>query len=99
MIAVNALKPEQLDFENADDIKNLDDFIGQPRALAALDLGVGIKHEGYHIFALGEAGTAKHPLIRRFLDKQAAEEKVLADICYVNNFEEQHKLHFMILEP
>ena len=106
-MAVNALKPEQLraccpaeqlEFETTDELEDLDSFIGQPRALAAMDFGIGIRREGYHVFALGETGTGKYALIRRFLDRQAAGEAVPPDICYVNNFEEPHKPSILVLD-
>ncbi|MFZ7127653.1 MAG: Lon protease family protein [Desulfobacterales bacterium] len=106
-MVINALKPEQLraccpseqlDFETTDDLEDLEDFIGQPRAVAAIDFGIGMKREGYHIFALGETGTGKYALIRRFLDRQAAGEPAPSDICYVNNFDEQHKPQILVLE-
>jgi hypothetical protein len=65
-MAVNTLKPDQLrvccpseqfDFDSTDELEDLDDFIGQPRALAALDFGIGMRGDGYHIFALGENGN------------------------------------------
>jgi len=106
-MAVNTLKPDQLrvccpseqfDFDSTDELEDLDDFIGQPRALAALDFGIGMRGDGYHIFALGENGTGKYSLIRRFLEKQAAAEEVPPDICYVNNFDEQHKPRILVME-
>jgi lon-related putative ATP-dependent protease len=89
--------PEKFDFQTTHDLEDLEDFIGQPRALAAMDFGIGIRKEGYHVFAFGDAGIGKYTLIRRFLDKQAANEKAPVDVCYVNNFEEQHKPNTLIL--
>ncbi|MGA8241454.1 MAG: Lon-like protease helical domain-containing protein, partial [Desulfobacterales bacterium] len=89
---------EQFDFDSTDELEDLDDFIGQPRALAALDFGIGMRGDGYHIFALGENGAGKYSLIRRFLEKQAAAEEVPPDICYVNNFDEQHKPRILVME-
>ena len=35
----------------------LDAIVGQPRATEALDLGVGVRHQEYHIYAAGLTGT------------------------------------------
>jgi lon-related putative ATP-dependent protease len=88
-----------LSFETTDDLEGLNHFIGQPRAIEALHFGVGIRQEGYNIFALGESGTGKYTLIRQFLDKRAAQEDVPPDICYVNNFDEAHKPQILTLAP
>jgi hypothetical protein len=90
--------PEIFNFETTGDLEDLDDFVGQPRAQAALDFGIGMRRDGYHLFAMGESGTGKHRSIRRFLEKQAAREAVPQDICYVNNFSERHQPRVLMLD-
>lgn len=70
---------------------DLSDNLGQERAMEAIRFGVGIKREGYNIFAHGAPGTGKHTLVRRQLEDAAAAMPVPPDWCYVHNFEEQHK--------
>ena len=41
--------------------------------MRAMRFGIGIKRPGYNIFALGGPGTAKHAMVREFLDRVAAE--------------------------
>jgi hypothetical protein len=41
--------PHDLSFETTDDLEVLNHFIGQPRAIEALEFGVGIRQEGYNI--------------------------------------------------
>lgn len=94
------LKPDQL-YTNCDpdDLKlsgggeaaEISDSLGQDRAMEAIRFGVGIKREGYNIFAYGAPGTGKHTLIRRHLDSVAAAMPIPPDWCYVHNFDEQHK--------
>jgi len=67
--------------------------IGQPRAVAAVQFGIGIRREGYHLFAMGPTGVGKYTIVRRFLDKRAAAEEVPSDWCYVHNFQQAHKPH------
>ena len=90
---------DQFDFDTTDDLTDLDDFIGQPRALAALEFGVGMRHDGYHLFALGDPGSGKQATILKYLERQSADDPVPRDICYVNNFDEQHKPRTLLLAP
>jgi hypothetical protein len=83
--------PRQLDFETTAELEDLTEVIGQPRAVAAMQFGIGMAHEGYNIFALGPTGTGKRRVIRGFFERQAADEPVPDDWCYVNNFKERHR--------
>jgi lon-related putative ATP-dependent protease len=91
--------PAQLPFDTTNDLAGLSPFFGQPRAVEALRFGVGVRRDGYNIFALGESGTGKYTLIRQFLDERAAEEDTPPDICYVNNFEAPHKPLLLRVAP
>jgi len=91
--------PQTLSFETTDELDPKEDSIGQPRAAESLRFGIGIAREGYNIFALGEPGTGKYTLIRSFLDKRARDEKVPPDICYVKNFEDDHRPKILLVSP
>ncbi|MCF8053547.1 MAG: AAA family ATPase [Desulfobacterales bacterium] len=91
--------PQTLSFETTDELDPKEDSIGQPRAAESLRFGIGIAREGYNIFALGEPGTGKYTLIRSFLDKRAKDEHVPPDICYVKNFEDDHRPKILMVEP
>ena len=90
--------PEQFNFETTEDLEELTEIIGQPRAVEALQFGVNIEQEGYNIFALGPAGTGKRSLVRRLFADKAAAEPVPSDWCYVNNFEQSHKPRALSVE-
>ena len=91
--------PESLSFETTDELDPKEDSVGQPRAAESLRFGIGIAREGYNIFALGEPGTGKYTLIRSFLDKRARDETVPPDICYVKNFEDDHRPKILMVAP
>ena len=91
--------PEQFEFETTADIKDLAELIGQPRAVEAVNFGVGIQQDGYNLFALGPAGTGKQALIRHYIESRASAEKVPSDYCYVNNFEDTRKPAALMLPP
>ncbi len=86
-----ACDPNGFDFATTDDLEPLDDSIGQHRAVEAVRFGVGIRRDGYNLFAFGPAGTGKMSLVRRYVEEQAAREPAPPDWCYVNNFAEPHK--------
>jgi predicted ATP-dependent protease len=65
--------------------------LGQDRAVAAIQFGIGMRRDGYNVFALGPTGAGKHAIVRRFLEDQAASEPAARDWCYVHNFEQPHR--------
>ena len=99
MSPVTPLSPESLthrctldflEFNTTADLPDRGDFIGQQRAVKALELGVSIQRQGYNIFALGQSGTGKHTLIRRLVEDRAKGETPPSDWCYVNNFDQPY---------
>ncbi|MBD3669314.1 MAG: AAA family ATPase [Gammaproteobacteria bacterium] len=85
------------DFKTTAELKELDGFLGQERAIEAVQFGIGIRREGYNLYALGPAGIGKHSIIRAFLEKKAAGESRPSDICYVHNFEHSQRPIALIL--
>src|SRR5690606_24574044 len=90
---------DQLEFTTTDDLQTEVEFIGQDRAIKALELGITIQRQGYNIFALGPSGTGKHALVRRFVEERAAGEAPPNDWCYVNNFQQPYIPHALRLPP
>ncbi len=66
--------PSQFDFATTEDLDDLDEMIGQDRALEAIQFSMGILSQGYNLFALGPSGTGKRTTIRQYLDAQASAE-------------------------
>ena len=83
--------PEQFDFNTTEELEDLTEVIGQPRAVDAVRFGIGIRHKGYNLFALGPPGTGKHALVQRYAIEQARAGPVPPDWCYVNNFQQPHE--------
>jgi len=84
-------RPEAFDFKTTDDLADLVETFGQARAIEAVRLGLGMKHFGYNIFALGPEGIGKHTLVKRFLEEKAQTGPRPMDWCYVANFEDSRK--------
>ena len=91
--------PAQFDFKTTEDLEHLSAFIGQPRAMSALEFGVGIRQKGYNIFAFGPEGIGKENLVRKTFEAVAADEPVPSDWCYVQDFEQHHKPRALELPP
>ncbi len=86
------------EFETTDGLPLLSDFIGQERAMRAVDFGAGIASHGFNVYAMGLPGSGKTTLIRKFLEQMAADEPTPDDCCYVNNFDDSHKPHALCLQ-
>lgn len=83
--------PTQFDFETTAELDHLTDFIGQPRAIEALDFAVGIRQKGYNIFAFGPEGIGKGNLVRKTFEAAAAGDPLPSDWCYLQDFERPHR--------
>ncbi|MEJ2107968.1 MAG: AAA family ATPase [Acidiferrobacteraceae bacterium] len=97
---VQPLKPEQLytvcdpaglRFASTTELRDLEEVVGQQRAVEAIAFGVGIQRPGYNLYALGPTGSGKRSVVQRFVESKAATETVPQDWCYVNNFADPHK--------
>lgn len=91
-VSVSELGPQidskQFGFEHTDELTPLDVLVGQPRALRALELGLGLKQPGYHLFLSGVPGTGKMEIVRHTLSERAKQEPRPDDWVYVNNFDQ-----------
>lgn len=79
-------EPAALGFDTTDALEPLGEPLGQARALEALRFGIGIRHEGYNLFAMGPEGAGKQTAVRAVLEARAAGEAVPDDVCYVHDF-------------
>ena len=82
----NRCDPATLPGDSTEDLEDLPGLIGQERAIEAVAFGVGVKRQGYNLFALGTSGTGKHSVIAEYLRRQATRQPTPDDWCYVNNF-------------
>lgn len=84
---------EQFSFDSTEELDELDEVIGQDRAVEAVEFGVSIQSPGYNMFALGEKGIGKKQTTEEFLQRKASEQTVPSDWIYVNNFERPDQPH------
>lgn len=83
--------PDDLEFETTKDLEKLEITVGQERVVEALSFGVGIRSDGFNLFALGPSKAGMHEIIEQHLRREAKDAPTPPDWCYVNNFEESNK--------
>jgi lon-related putative ATP-dependent protease len=91
--------PQQFSFATTADLKPLEEFVGQDRAVAAVKFAMGMDRDGYNLFAFGPEGTGKAALVRRFLEQRASARPIPSDWVYVHNFAEPHRPRAIALAP
>ena len=91
--------PEQFGFQTTDELEDLGRIIGQGRAEAAVDFGVGMARDGYNLFVMGPAGSGRHTLVRKALDARVEGVARPSDWVYVNNFSQTHRPIAIALPP
>jgi lon-related putative ATP-dependent protease len=95
----NLCHPESLNFKTTEELPDLQDVIGQPRAIRALELGSEVSGQGYNTFVLGMPGSGRTTLSREYLERKALKEMVPDDWCYINNFEHPRQPQLIRLPP
>ncbi len=90
---------DHLAFQSTDELEDLQQILGQARALDAVQFGISIRRDGYNMFVLGPPGLGKRTTVNHFLGEKAAHEATPDDWCYVNNFEQAHKPWALRLPP
>ncbi len=83
--------PAQFVFATTGEIPDVEQIVGQERALDAVNFGTGIEREGYNLFVMGPPGMGKHTVLNQVLSGRIKAEPVPPDLCYVNNFEQPHR--------
>ena len=80
--------PAQFDFETTAQLDGLEGLLGQQRAKSAMEFGVGMRRDGYHLFVMGPPGSGKRTVVRDYLENRAKAEPRPSDWCYVNHFQD-----------
>src|SRR3990167_3030931 len=73
-------------FKSTAELAQVEDFVGQERAVAALELGLGVAGGGFNIFVSGLAGAEKLEGLRRWVAERASRSPTPGDWVYVHNF-------------
>jgi lon-related putative ATP-dependent protease len=91
--------PSRFGFQTTDELTDFAEALGQARAVEAIRFGVGIRRDGFNVFAMGPEGLGRHALVKKLLEQQAPQEEVPSDWCYVFNFETPHRPRALKLPP
>ena len=83
--------PLLLNFTTTAELEPLTDPIGQERAIAAINFGIGMPQDGYNLFVLGPSGVGKHHIVRRVIEPIAKSMKNPVDWCYIYNFDDPQR--------
>lgn len=84
--------PAVFDFDCTKDIAALREFIGQDRAISAVEFGLSMTQEGYNIYVAGLTGTGKTSIVKAYIEKLVKERQAgqkayhPSDWCYVYSF-------------
>ena len=78
-------------FNNTSEIEPLKDFLGQDRAVAAMELGLKIDNPAYNIYIAGDPGTGKSTYTMKVLEEYSKDKNNHKDWCYVYNFANPRK--------
>ncbi len=90
-------KAAALKFKTTDELPLIDDIIGQPRALRAIDFGLDVRGPGFNIFVLGYGGSGRMTTAERALAEHAAEQVTPGEWVYVHNFKDPLRPRAMCL--
>lgn len=89
--AYHRCDPASFTFETTKEVEELSHFIGQDRALEAVDFGIGMQQQGFNLFVIGPEGSGRHTVVESFINDKADKESTPSDWCYVHNFQHPHK--------
>jgi lon-related putative ATP-dependent protease len=82
------LDPARLPFRSTAEVAPLQDTIGQPRAIDAIEFALEIGTRGYNLFVAGAPGSGRESTVRGFLDRYATTRPAPPDWLYLHNFVE-----------
>jgi len=91
--------PAQFEFTSTAELPPLEGTIGQDRALTAIEFGLGMPHDGFNIFILGEPGSGRASTIKKLLKGRADAQPTPDDWCYVHDFDQPDKPIAFCLPP
>ncbi len=79
--------PSQFEFETTESLEGPEPFLGQKRALRALQFGAEARNPGFNVFVVGMHGSGRTSMTRLYLGQLAATRPTPDDWCYVHNFD------------
>jgi predicted ATP-dependent protease len=81
------VRPEDLGFATTAELAGDGEWFGQERALAALELGVQVRHAGFNVYVCGLGGPHRERQVAELLEKYTAEQATPGDRVLVQSFQ------------
>ena len=84
--------PKIFDFNHTRNLAPLREFVGQDRAIRAIEFGLSMNRDGYNIYVSGLTGTGKTSVVKTYIKKLVEKRKAearehrLEDWCYIHDF-------------
>ncbi len=83
--------PNIFEFNHTRTLAPLREFVGQDRAIRAIEFGLSMDRDGYNIYVAGLTGTGKTTMVKTYIQrlverKKVEEKRQLEDWCYLYNF-------------
>ncbi|MCL5986374.1 MAG: AAA family ATPase [Actinobacteria bacterium] len=95
--------PARLKFDSTKDLLPLREFIGQDRAIKAIEFGLSMKQHGYNMYVAGLTGTGKVSAVKSYIQKVIKEREKKEgefkpdDQCYIYNFQDPDRAQIVSL--
>lgn len=86
-------------FSTTQELTAAHDFVGQERAVAALELGLGMRGPGFHLFIHGLTGANKLQTLRDWITQRVSAAPTPGDWVYVHNFKHPDLPRAIALQP
>lgn len=87
----------ELSFATTDEIAVDGDWFGQERAMAAIELGLAVRHPGYNIYVCGLTGTHRERRIAELLEELTSTSPTPPDRVLVRNFRNADRPRALLL--
>jgi len=91
--------PRAFKFKTTADVPPIEGTVGQDRAVSAMDFGLSIEAEGFHVFVAGVPGTGRETELKAQVNAIAAKRPPPRDWCYLFNFKEPARPRALSLPP
>ncbi|MDI6719043.1 MAG: ATP-binding protein [Methanomicrobiales archaeon] len=95
----NIFDPAKIQCASTEEMRPLEEIIGQERALRALRFGLEIKQPGFNVYAAGAQGTGRRTAVQSFLDQIKKEKPRGSDWIYVHNFANPYEPNAIRMPP